>query len=166
MLLSPPLPPDPPAILPLKFYEAKAREFAMMLTLGVDTAEELGSYYGLTASQTASLVESAYFRQLIAEAQEELKDSNTVLERAKAMARLAAPEAVTTLLSLSRNGSDMRVSRDSAETLLNLAGLATKSPAPLAAAGTQAGIAINISFSPAVPSNVAQRPAIDITPQV
>lgn len=146
MILSAPIVESPLSRLPPKFFAAHAREFAHLLTLGVDSAQALGHYFGLTPDQTAQLTSSTYFRELLGEAQDELKDCNTVVERARAMARLASPEAVTTLLMLTRNGEDQKVAKDAAETLLNLAGLSTK-PQAVQSTGQLNGISINIGFA-------------------
>jgi hypothetical protein len=148
MILSAPIveAPTPPSNIPTAFFDAKARELAQYIVLGVDTPLALGTYLGLTSEQCRALFDSAYFKVLLAEAQGELKDANLPTEKARAMARLAAPEAVTTLISLARNADDSKVSRDAAESLLNIAGVQTKT-ANVAQTGPQNGIAISISFA-------------------
>jgi hypothetical protein len=149
MLLSAPIveAPTPPSDIPTAFFGAKARELAQYIVLGVDTPVALGQYLGLSLAQCSSLFSSVYFRGLLQEAQTELKDANLPTEKARAMARLAAPEAVTTLISLARNADDSKVSRDAAESLLNIAGVQTKT-ANVAQTGPMNGIAISISFAP------------------
>lgn len=150
MILSPVLRNEPPSGLPFSFHEGKARELARMLTLGVDTAEELGRFYELDAVQTRTLITSGYFRALLAEAQDELRDCNTVLEKTKAMARLATPEALMNLINLGRQTDDFKVAKDASESVLNLAGLATKAQnAPPAGMSQQNGIALSITFTSA-----------------
>ena len=161
MLLSAPIieEPTPPAVIPPAFFDCKARELAQYIVLGVDTPVALGQYLGLTVPQCDALFASLYFKRLIAEAQTELKDANIPTEKAKAMARLAAPEAVTHLLSLARStNADPKVAKDAAETLLSIAGVQTKAATSQPTAGPT-GIAINISFAqpPAGP-----RPVIDV----
>jgi hypothetical protein len=168
MILSAPIKDVPtlPTNVPVGFYEKKAREMAVMVTLGIDTPMAIGQYHGLSVEQTRYLLSTNYFKGLLAEAQEELKDSNTVLERARCMARMASPEAVTTLLNLSRNCDDARVSKDAAETILNLAGLATKSPVPASSIAGQSGISINIGFTAALPAPQHPQAPIDVTPTI
>jgi hypothetical protein len=168
MILSAPVKDVPtlPAGLPVKFFEASARELAQLITLGVDAPLPLAQHFGLSQAQAVTLLNSAYFHRLIHESQVELKDCNTVLEKARAMARLATPEAVTTLLNLSRNCDDPKVSKDSAETLLNIAGLSTKAQALPGNAGMPAGIAINIAFATLTAQPQHSSQPIDVTPTI
>lgn len=152
MILSAPVPVsiEPPASIPVGFYAHKARELAQLIILGVDTPSELGKYFELTIGQQHSLFTSAYFKQLLAEAQHEFRDTNIVTERAKAMARLASPEAVRTLLELSRSADDSKTSQSAAESLLAIAGISTKVQQIAPGLGQQ-GISINISFDTGAP---------------
>lgn len=163
MRLSAPLPVviEPPAGIPSGFYQAKARELAQLITLGVDKPDILADYMGLNAAQWQVLRTSAYFKGLLAEAQEEYKDACGPVEKAKAMARMASPDAVTQLVLLSRSGGDPKVAKDAAETLLNIAGLATKAPAAAAGSDRPVGIAIAISFAP---NGAPQTKVIDHAP--
>lgn len=164
MILSAPIyePPQPPANIPTAFFSMKARELAQYIVLGVDTPVALGQYLGLTLEQCNSLLSSAYFKSLLQEAQAELKDANLPTEKARAMARLAAPEAVTHLISLARNADDSKVAKDAAETVLSIAGVQTKATTNAPAAGPT-GIAISISFAApqTLPTIQTQRPVIE-----
>lgn len=74
------------------FLRRRAPELARDIVCGLDAASKLAATYGLTPEQWAVLKTWPAFRQMVAEANEELSGSAGTLERARRKAALAIAE--------------------------------------------------------------------------
>src|SRR5574343_1500142 len=124
--------------------DPRAQEPANLIALNIDEPLEIARYLGIDQPAYETLEQTAAFQKMLTAAKAEAAGADTAVAKTKAMARMASPAMIQTLIEASRC-ADPKVAKDAAETILNVAGVATKpAAAPVAAIG---GVSINLTFT-------------------